>query len=139
MPITTFDALDQAMAGIYDAWDAGDLDKAESLFRAAWDDVPAPKGEHEVAQFVANDFIDFLTKTGQHDKAVAALPWLREAYKVNGDGENAHVDFVAGTVAYDAGDRDAARHLLAPLVAKFGKRPFTDADPKYYEFAAKGG
>lgn len=113
------------------AWLRGDLLKAEEAFMAAWDLIPEPKLEHDRAQSAARGFVTFFRDTGQFDKA---REWLATTSKAYNDPDNPSVAFLAGTVAFEAGDREEAFRFFDRLYREFGERPFEGTDKKYLAF-----
>lgn len=113
------------------AWKLGAVNEAETKFLEAWNILPNPKIEQDHAQSLAWGLVEFYRDTKQFEKAKQWLRTMKEAY---GPSPNAFVNFLAGTVALDAGDLDEAFALFHELFVKFGERPFEGSDRKYLDF-----
>jgi hypothetical protein len=116
------------------AWKRGAISEAESHFLDAWNALPDPKLEQDYAQSLSWGLTTFYKGTNQFEKAKAWLDTVRRAY---GPGPNDSVEFLAATVAFDAGDLEEAFRIFHVLFLKFGTRPFEGHDSKYLDFYNK--
>lgn len=108
------------------------LERAELEFLNAWNLIPEPKHRHENSQTLSAGLVKFFRDSGQFAKA---KKWLVEMEMAYGQG-NHYVELLKGSVFFEAGELDEAFNVLDPLYQKFGKRPFTGSDRKYYDFIA---
>ncbi len=92
------------------------------------------KIEQDYAQSLSFGLTIFYRDTRQFEKAKQWLEVVRQAY---GPGPDDFVDFLAGTVAFDAGDESEAFRLFQRLYLEFGSRPFEGSDRRYLDFYRK--
>jgi tetratricopeptide (TPR) repeat protein len=109
----------------------GDIAAAEKYFLAAWNSIPDPKLAYDHAQSMAVDLAVFYRNIGQAQKAKDWLPMAREAY---GPEPDPHVEFVAATIHYEAGELDEAYALFESLFKEYKSRPFQEEKPEYLAF-----
>ena len=83
--------------------------------------LPEPKIEYDYAQSLSGGLVTFYRDTKQFEKAKEWLTVMRDAY---GPGPNIYVEFLAGTVYYDAGMLDDAFAIFDTAYKKFKQRPF---------------
>jgi tetratricopeptide (TPR) repeat protein len=114
-----------------EAWQRGDIQKAEDMFLAAWRQLPEPKIEYDYAQSLSGGLVTFYRDTKQFEKAKEWLTVMRGAY---GPGPDIYVEFLAATVYYDAGMLDDAFAIFDSAYKKFKQRPFQGEDKKYLQF-----
>jgi tetratricopeptide (TPR) repeat protein len=119
----------QSAAG-REAWQQGDIQKAEDKFLDAWRLLPEPKTEYDYAQSLSRGLVTFYRETKQFEKARDWLVVMRDAYGPPNDS----VEFLAATVYYDAGILDDAFAIFDTLYKKFKQRPFQGEDRKYLQF-----
>ena len=110
----------------------GDRATAEREFLAAWDCIPQPYGEYEQSQTAARAMVEFYRDGGQPEKARHWLGIARNLY-ANATSIVA-IDFLGATVAFDAGEFDAAFEAFDALYKRFKSRPFDGQPKKYLEF-----
>jgi hypothetical protein len=113
------------------AWKRGAIDDAEAQFLSAWNLLPDPKTDHDYAQSLARGLVKFSRDTKQPQKAKSWLDVMRLAY---GPGPDDSVEFMAGTVYFEAGDLNEAFRIFDGLYGKFKQRPFQGEDKKYLDF-----
>ena len=115
-----------------EAWQRGDIQKAEDRFLDAWRLVPEPKIEYDYyAQSLSRGLVTFYRDTKQFEKAKEWLTVMRDAY---GSGPDVSVEFLAATVYYDAGMLDDAFAIFDTAYKEFKQRPFQGEDRKYLQF-----
>lgn len=114
-----------------EAWQRGDIQKAEDKFLAVWRLLPEPKIEYDYAQSLSCGLVTFYRDTKQFEKAKEWLTVMRDAY---GPGPDDSVEFLAATVYYDAGMLDDAFAIFDTAYKKFKQRPFQGEDRKYLQF-----
>lgn len=117
-----------------EAWQAGDLEKAEAHFLTVWNSIPEPRLEYDFADSIAVSLTQFYRDTGQAEKAFQWLAVAREAY---GPDANPHTEFLAATVHYEAGQFEQAYALFDTLYRQYHRRPFEDENPAYLDFYLK--
>jgi tetratricopeptide (TPR) repeat protein len=113
------------------AEEEGDITSAEKYFLAAWNSIPDPKLTYDHAQSMTADLAVFYRNIGQPQKAKEWLPLAREAY---GPESDPHVEFIAATVHYEAGELDEAYALFDALFKGYKSRPFQGEKPDYLAF-----
>ena len=114
------------------AWASGNIAEAETAFLEAWNALPEPRSECDYyGQSLSRGLVTFFSATGQHAKAYEWLVVMRQAY---GGGDNPSVDFLAGTVAFDAGNFDEAFLFFDRLYKEYKTRFFQGEDRKYLDF-----
>lgn len=113
------------------AWEAGDLARAEAHFLAGWECIPEPRLEYDFAAVIAVSLTQFYRDTGQAGKAAQWLLVAREGY---GPGPNPHTEFLAATVHYEAGEPELAFAIFDTLYRQYRKRPFEGEKPEYLDF-----
>ncbi len=116
------------------AWLKGNLGDAERLIMEAWKVLPLPPTDYDYAQILSRGIVTFFRDTKQFDKAIEWLDIIREAYS---GGSNDSVNFLAGTVYFEAGDFDKAFSVFDALFKKFKQRPFQGEKPEYLAFYQK--
>jgi tetratricopeptide (TPR) repeat protein len=109
----------------------GDAARAEEHFLAAWDLVPEPRTSYDYGQVLSRGLVNFYRDTGQFEKAKRWVAVVRDAY---GSQHDPSVEFLAGTVHYDAGELDEAFDRFDEIFKEFGQRPFQGARPDYLKF-----
>jgi hypothetical protein len=114
-----------------EALQGGDPRVAEEEFLAAWALVPEPKTSYDFGQLISRGVVTLYRDTGQFEKAKDWLKVVREAY---GPEPDASVEFLAGTVHYEAGEHDAAFERFDDVFRGFGQRPFQGSKPDYLKF-----
>lgn len=114
-----------------EAWQRGDIQKAEDKFLAVWRLLPEPKIEYDYAQSLSCGLVTFYRDTKQFEKAKEWLTVMRDAY---GAGPDDSVEFLDATVYYDAGMLDDAFAIFDTAYKKFKQRPFQGEDRKYLQF-----
>lgn len=114
-----------------DAWKSGRISEAEKYFLEAWNALPEPRTKYDFAQSMSRGLVTFYRDTSQFPQAFKWLDIMREAY---GPKPNDFVEFVAGTVHFDAGNLDEAFRVFDDQVKRFRFRPFQGEDPKYLNF-----
>jgi tetratricopeptide (TPR) repeat protein len=118
------------------AWKRGEIDEAETQFLKAWDVLPEPKEQYDLAPSLCRGFVIFYRDTKQFDKARHWLAEMRKAYG-SGVGPDLTVGFLSGTVYFEAGDLDKAAEFFRPLFEQYGNRPFSGEDKKYLDFVKR--
>ncbi len=119
-----------------EAWKKGDFAEAEVNFTKAWEILPVPREQYDLAQSMTRGFVVFYRDTKQFDKAVHWLAEMKKAYG-SGTGPDLTIGFLSGTVYFEAGDLDKSAEFFVPLYEQFGSRPFSGEDKKYLEFAKR--
>ncbi len=119
-----------------EAWKKGDIAEAEVNFTKAWEILPEPREQYDLAQSMTRGFVVFYRDTKQFDKAVHWLAEMKNAYG-SGTGPDLTIGFLSGTVYFEAGDLDKSAEFFVPLYEQFGNRPFSGEDKKYLEFAKR--
>ena len=114
-----------------EAWQRGDIQKAEDKFLDVWRLLPEPKIEYDYAQSLSRGLVTFYRDTKQFEKAIEWLTVMRDAY---GPGPNISVEFLAATVYHDAGMLDDAFAIFDTAYKEFKERPFQGKDGKYLQF-----
>jgi tetratricopeptide (TPR) repeat protein len=126
--------MNEKNASAREARQRGDSAEAEKCFLEAWSLLPEPKIDYDYAQSLSRVLVNFYRDTGQSDKAKKWLEVMRQAY---GPEPDPSVEFMAGTVYFEAGELDAAFKIFDALHKKFKQRPFQGKDEKYLEFYKK--
>ena len=112
----------------------GAIDEAELHFLNTWNLIPEPKLEHDYAQSLSGGLVSFYKDTRQFEKAKKWLEIMKQAY---GPEPNDHVEFVSGTVHFEANELDDAFQSFDKLYKKYKQRPFQGYDKKYLDFYKK--
>ncbi|HYR88479.1 MAG TPA: hypothetical protein VE422_30650 [Terriglobia bacterium] len=113
------------------AWQRGDLKEAEEEFLHAWNSLPEPRTGYDHGQSLSRGLVTFYRDTRQFEKAKGWLDVTREAYESTSDPS---VEFLAGTVHYEAGELDEAFRIFDGLYQQFGQRPFQGVKRDYLDF-----
>ncbi|NYT59222.1 hypothetical protein H0A65_09840 [Alcaligenaceae bacterium] len=113
------------------AEEAGDFAEAERYVLACWNCIPDPKLDYDHAQSMTADLVKFYRDIGQPLKAKEWLPLARQAY---GPEPEPHIDFIAATVHYQAGEFEPAFDLFQRLFKAYKTRPFLGEKPEYLAF-----
>lgn len=114
-----------------EAEESGDIAAAEKYILAAWDSIPDPKLAYDHAQSMTVELAVFYRNIGQVQKAKDWLPLAREAY---GSEPEPHVEFLAATIHYEAGELDQAYAIFDSLFKQYKSRPFQEEKPEYLAF-----
>lgn len=130
------DDKDEEINDLYDAftsaWESDDMVVAEKNALAAWEALPEPKlGWDYFSNVLPVSLTEFYRDTKRFDQAQIWLARARESY---GPEEDISIEFLAGTVAYRAGDLDSAFDRFNHAYANFGKRPFDEEPEEYLKF-----
>ncbi len=117
------------------ALESGDVVEAEKYLFEMWNSIPNPKSEYKFYfQTVSIGMVKFYRDTGQYGKAGDWFNVIREAY---GPEHNDYVEFLIGTVYYEAGQQKEAFKIFDEQFKKFNKRPFQGEKSVYLEFYLK--
>lgn len=123
--------FDEYGAASYEAEKQGDMARAEALLLEAWQAIPEPALHYDPGPGLAVDITAFYRDRGNTAQARLWLARAREGY---GPGPNPHTEFLAGTVHYQAGERDEAYAIFDALYRHYKKRPFQGYPAEYLDF-----
>ncbi|MFK1432507.1 hypothetical protein ACIU0H_02455 [Pseudomonas aeruginosa] len=112
-------------------WQAGDIALAEEKFLHAWSVIPEPKEEYDYAQSLSRGLVTFYRNVKDYERAKSWIPVMALMY---GSASDPSVQFLAGTVHFEAGEFDHAFSLFKSLYDSFGTRPFQGEEKKYLDF-----
>src|SRR5262249_52508764 len=104
---------------------------ALARFNAAWDLLPEPKEEGEMAVQILAAIADchfFLKEWDACRKAV------QHAFQCGAELDNPFFRLRLGQSLYELGDEREAANWLVPIYLTEGRKPFEREDPKYLEF-----
>jgi len=107
------------------------FEEAERLLLAAWAVIPEPKLDYIRGQISSVSMVKFYRDNARFEKA---RDWLEIMSRSYGSPTDPYVMLLSGTVAYEAGDLEAAAQVFGSLYAEDGARPFDAIDPKYLTF-----
>src|SRR5688500_15118782 len=113
-----------------EAWQRGAIAEAETAFLQAWKVLPEPKSQYDYAQTLSRGMVTFYRDTKQFDKAYRWIEVARAAY---GPEVDDFVEFLAGTVYFEAGDLDRAFATFDDQYKKYRQTPFKAKDKRYLE------
>ena len=118
----------------YAKLDEGDVSAAESIFLAAWDDVPEPKFSWDISEITVTRITRVFLRTGRLEEARLWAARIHECEPEPGDG----VPFILqGAVEFGAGRMDQARDFFARAFAASGRRAFRGEDPRFLKLISK--
>jgi hypothetical protein len=113
---------------------AANYEAGLKLLAELWDRIPAPKESTNNSYLIVSYGVAFARKFGDLDLAWEwALKGLAYSGGFNLGGES---EFLAGEVAFDRGDHEAAGEYFRIARRISGKRLFRDRNPTYWELAA---
>jgi tetratricopeptide (TPR) repeat protein len=116
----------------YELKQRGDFVGAEKHYRKAWDLVPDPKYNWDISDSILLRIARFFRDKKDFDEAKR---WIRLVFDhcviLPGEGQP---DLIAGTIYYEAGERDLARKYLERAYKISKGRSFQTEDIKYLKF-----
>jgi tetratricopeptide (TPR) repeat protein len=110
---------------------AGQYTDALSRFQAAWDTLPEPKDDQELAVQILAAIADCHFYLGAWDKCCEAV---QHAFRCGADLDNPFFRLRLGQSMYELGNEREAANWLVPVYLMEGRRPFMEDNLKYLEF-----
>lgn len=104
---------------------------ALAAFRAAWELLPVPKEEQEMAVQVLAAIADCYFFLEEWD---ACRTVVQQAFQCGAELDNPFFRIRLGQSLYELGDEREAVNWLVPVYLIEGRKPFEGEDPKYLEF-----
>jgi tetratricopeptide (TPR) repeat protein len=123
-PQTLFDLGEECV-------DGGAFDRALEQFAAAWEALPEPKDEQELAIQVLGAIADCHFHLGNWEACHDAM---QHALRCGVSVGNPFVRLRLGQSLYELGNEQEAANWLVPIYLMEGRAPFAEDDPKYLEF-----
>jgi hypothetical protein len=111
--------------------DAEEDAEALARFRAAWNVLPEPKDEQELAGRILAAIADSHFHLGEWEECWRAV---QHAFRCGEDINNRFLRLRLGQSLYELGDEQEAANWLVPVYIQEGREPFESDDPKYLEF-----
>jgi hypothetical protein len=128
------DALDQAEQLFAEGNELADAEQhADALahFRAAWDVLPEPREDQDVAIRILAAIADCHFYLGQWQRCRQAV---QHAFRCGADMADPFLRLRMGQSLYELGEEREAANWLVPVYLQEGREPFEGDDPKYLEF-----
>jgi tetratricopeptide (TPR) repeat protein len=125
------DEIDRLFAEGEELADVEQYADALCRFQAAWDLLPEPKDEEQMAVQILAAIADcrfFLEEWGACREAV------QRAFRCGAELDNPFFRLRLGQSLYELGDEREAGNWLVPVYLMEGRKPFEADDPKYLEF-----
>jgi hypothetical protein len=114
--------------------DLADMEKdAEALirFQEAWEALPEPRDEQELAIQILAALADSHFYLGNWEECRKGV---QHAFRCGADVTNSFLRLRLGQALYELGDEQEAANWLVPVYLQEGRKPFENEDPKYLEF-----
>lgn len=111
--------------------DAGEDQAALKLFQAAWDALPEPRDDQELAVHILAAMADCHFYLGEWDACRQAV---NHAFRCGADVGNPFLRLRLGQSLYELGNEREAANWLVPAFLMEGCELFDADDPKYLEF-----
>jgi hypothetical protein len=131
--------LQQKVQGLIDEgsdlYTAGDRKSAQDRMASAWDLLPMPKETYDDSFHIAH----YSTKIALAERNFElAKKWAEIHQHCDLERfDTGHREFVAGQVAYEAGDMETAKKYFLVAEKKSGGRAFREQDKKYRKVIGK--
>lgn len=112
---------------------AGDEQYSEALLhlQAAWDALPEPKSDHELALQILAVIADCHFYLGEWNECCETVQY---AFQCGADLDNPFFRLRLGQSLYELGNEQEAANWLAPVYLMEGRTPFEIDGLKYLEF-----
>lgn len=117
-----------------EAVETENFDGAVFFYKKAWDAIPEPKNEWELAHWVMSCIGGSYYDGGDYDHAIEYLSLALTCYRGDIDSE---IHFSLGRSYFDKGDMKNAQGYLQKSWDLSEGRSFKDEDPKYLCFLKK--
>lgn len=117
-----------------EAIEKNDFDSAISFYKKAWEAIPKPKKEWELAHWVMSCIGVSYYDNNDYNKAIK---YLKEGLTCYQGNENSLIDFTLGQAYYDKGEKEKSVEFLQKAWDLSEGRAFQDEDPKYLFFLKK--
>lgn len=115
-------------------WRAGNLEEAIKKMQAAWNILPNPAEEYDESYLIAGYLIELFTEQGDTE---SATKWAQILQRCDverlDDGDR---EFIAGKVAYSAGDIDTAKAYFKASFKKSEGKTFEGEEDIYLKLVA---
>lgn len=117
-----------------EAIERDDFDGAVSFYKKAWDAIPEPKKEWELAHWVMSCIGGVYYDKGDFNHAIEYLEQALTCYRGDVDSE---INFSLGRTYFDKDEAESAKDYLQKAWDLSEGRAFKDEDPKYVSFLKK--
>jgi hypothetical protein len=107
------------------------FEDAIAYFGAAWEKLPEPKSENELAIPLIVAIADCQFFLGNWQACHEAM---QHALRCGASAANPFIRLRLGQSLYELGNEREAANWLVPVYLTEGRAPFADDDPKYLEF-----
>lgn len=105
-------------------------EEARASFQAAWESLPEPRDEQELAGRIIGAIADCCFYLGDWEGCRRAV---QHAFRCGEDVNNPFLRMRLGQSLYEMGDEQEAANRLVPVYLLEGRTPFEGEDPKYLE------
>ncbi|MCF6345556.1 MAG: tetratricopeptide repeat protein [Thiomicrorhabdus sp.] len=116
------------------AYEKEDFESAIQFYQKAWDAIPEPKKEWDLAHWIMNSIGEGFYDLGKLDQAIE---YLKEALTCYRGDVDSRINFSLGRAYYDKDSIEQATLFLQTAWDLSEGRAFQDEDSKYLYFLKK--